>query len=138
MRKIAKIILHCSASRTTGVRIAHVRAWHTKPVEQGGRGWKDVGYHYFIGATGLLEQGRPIEQVGAHVKGHNQDSIGICLHGLYVRDFNLDQFDTLKMLLRLLKHICPDATLHGHNEFTDAKTCPVFPVDEMREFWNSL
>lgn len=34
-----------------------------------------------IRRNGVVEEGRPIEQSGAHVAGHNHDSIGICLVG---------------------------------------------------------
>jgi N-acetylmuramoyl-L-alanine amidase len=103
-----------------------------------GNGWKDVGYHYFIGFDGKLEAGRPLDAVGAHVEGQNAHSVGICLAGLKVFDFRPAQFDALKMLLALLKKAYPKATLHGHNEFTDKKTCPVFNVQPLKEFWEKL
>ena len=45
------------------------------------RGTRDIGYHFVIQRNGEVDEGRPIEQTGAHVKGHNHDSIGICYIG---------------------------------------------------------
>lgn len=139
MRPISKIILHCSASSIPGQRVSILRSWHKA------RGFKDVGYQYFIGFDGKLERGRPLdsdayieaEEIGAHTLGHNKDSIGICLAGLHVFDFTSAQFETLEMLLILLHAVAPKATLHGHREFT-AKDCPVFDYRRFVEFWSSL
>lgn len=135
MREINKIILHCSASSVIGQRIVHIKAWHTKPPPDG-NGWSDVGYHFFIGFDGLLEQGRPVEKAGAHAQGHNKDSIGICLAGLRMTDFTAKQFDSLSTLLLLLKRSYPHAKLLGHSEVDQhGKTCPVFDVVPWKKFW---
>lgn len=99
------------------------------------QGWKDVGYHFFIRSNGVIQRGRPVEMIGAHCRGHNIDSIGICLNGL--TDFNMEQFTSLKQLLRTLKPKFPNATIHGHCEFSD-KTCPVFDYDWVRLYWDGL
>jgi N-acetylmuramoyl-L-alanine amidase len=131
-RTIDKIFLHCSASSLTGQRAALIRSWHKE------RGWNDIGYHFFIGFDGLLESGRALDVVGAHVEGHNSTSIGICLAGGHVRDFRPSQFDSLKLLLGLLKKAYPKATLHGHNEFNKGKECPVFDMKPWKEMWEKL
>lgn len=107
-----------------------IRAWHLA------KGWKDIGYHYFIGFDGRLERGRDREAVGAHCEGHNTESIGICLAGLLTSDFQPVQFETLRMLLDLLRPIYPTATLHAHNEFTN-KLCPVFDIKPLKKIWDS-
>lgn len=106
-----------------------IRAWHIA------RGFDDVGYHFFCQTNGKLEKGRDLEVPGAHVKGYNHDTIGICLAGEHY--FSSYQWDTLKMLLGLLKRIYPASTLHGHSEFSD-KSCPVFDVAPWKKFWDSL
>lgn len=134
-RQVNLIVLHCSASGAIGQRMAHIRAWHTKP-PPAGRGWKDVGYHYFIGFDGLLEEGRDLDTPGAHAQGHNANSIGICLAGGALRDFQPKQFDSLKLLLKVLKKAYPDARLIGHNEVDKAgKTCPIFDVQPLKEWF---
>ena len=40
-----------------------------------------LGYHYVIDTDGTVETGRMVGEIGAHVKGHNQYSVGICLVG---------------------------------------------------------
>jgi len=44
-------------------------------------GWSDIGYHYVIRMGGAIEVGRPQNEVGAHVLGLNDRSLGICLSG---------------------------------------------------------
>ena len=87
MRKINEIIIHCSDTQEgCDVTAADIRRWHTTPKEKGGRGWRDIGYHYVIRLDGTIEVGRTIERVGAHCIGrngedHNSHSIGICYIG---------------------------------------------------------
>ena len=45
------------------------------------RGWKGIGYHYLIHLNGTISKGRPIEEIGAHVKGRNEDTIGVAYIG---------------------------------------------------------
>ncbi len=40
-----------------------------------------VGYHYYIKLDGTIQEGRNLEEVGAHCKGHTAASIGIGLEG---------------------------------------------------------
>lgn len=53
-----------------------VRDWHVN-----GRGWDDIGYHWFIEKDGAVRQGRAEHLSGAHAIGYNSNSIGICLAG---------------------------------------------------------
>ena len=77
MRKIEKIIIHCSATvEGVNVSTSTIKRWHVQ-----GRGWSDIGYHYVIGLDGAIDYGRPISRQGSHTKGENSDSIGICYIG---------------------------------------------------------
>jgi len=77
MRKIDKIIIHCSATREgENYTVDTIRSWHVD-----GRGWSDIGYHFYIDLYGKIHKGRDIAKIGAHVKGHNRNSIGICYCG---------------------------------------------------------
>ena len=76
MRSITEIIIHCSATaegRDFGV--ADIRRWHKA------QGWTDVGYHYVVRLDGTVQEGRALSEPGAHCKGHNAHSIGICYVG---------------------------------------------------------
>lgn len=81
MRDINEIIVHCTATRpdwwqgkSTSEKVDEIRRWHVED-----RGWRDIGYHYLIDRDGTVAKGRPVEQVGAHCKGHNTGTIGISL-----------------------------------------------------------
>ena len=77
MRKINKLIVHCTATpEFKDFTLEDVRGWHVK-----GNGWSDIGYHYLIRLDGTVELGRPVKKSGAHVAGHNKDSIGIAYVG---------------------------------------------------------
>lgn len=75
-RKIDTIIVHCAAVRPdSGVTIDDIKKWHLQ------RQFRDIGYHFVIDEKGRVWKGRPLEEMGAHCKGHNQHSIGICYIG---------------------------------------------------------
>lgn len=139
MRKINKIIIHCSATpEGRDVKTATIKRWHTNPKPKG-RGWSDIGYHFVIELYGSVTEGRPIKRIGAHVKGHNSDSIGICYVGgmdkdmVWPKDTRTDnQKLALKAIVKTLKAVYPNATIHGHNEFSN-KACPSFDVS--KEDW---
>lgn len=127
-RAINKIIIHCSATpEGRDVKTETIRAWHLK------RGWSDIGYHYVIELDGSICEGRPLERTGAHCKGHNTGSIGICYVGgvdeeMHPKDTRTDeQKSALHSLLFDLTDNFPKATVHGHNEFS-SKACPSFNV----------
>ncbi len=133
MRKISKIIIHCTATpEGRAVSVDEIRQWHLD------RGWSDIGYHFVIDINGCLQEGRPLTRRGAHVRGHNKGSIGITYVGGV--DENLIPKDTrtenqkgrLKALILDLMDTYPNATLHGHNEFSN-KACPSFDVQKEYE-----
>jgi len=124
-RTIKKIVLHCSDSDIMKHNdISIIKQWHRA------RGFKDVGYHYFIQKNGTVQFGRKPDVEGAHVLGHNKDSIGICLHGR--KEFTFDQFRSLARLIKELagKYKLSKGFIFGHNDFTDQKTCPNYDVQE--------
>ena len=125
MRRITKIIVHCSdtpADRDIGV--AEITAWHIL------RGWSDIGYHYVIRRDGSVEYGRPPEKIGAHTRGHNRDSLGVCLIG-GKGGFNFTHKQMEKMVGLIwclcIQHGITVKDVHGHNEFS-SKECPFFDV----------
>lgn len=128
MRKIDKIIIHCSATpEGRDVKTETIRQWHLK------RGWSDIGYHYVIELDGKIVPGRPLERVGAHCRGENRGSIGICYVGgvneeMIPKDTRTEaQRAALHSLLFDLTDNFANATIHGHNEFS-SKACPSFNV----------
>lgn len=137
MREIDQIILHCSATRrewmedaSLAQQVHEIRRWHVD-----GNGWSDIGYHFVIGRDGEIADGRPLARAGAHTRGHNSTSVGVCLIGGFGSDandapddhFTVEQLKAARDVCRSLLVDFPNATVHGHNEFA-AKACPGFDV----------
>ena len=137
-RKIKKVIIHCSASPFGDV--IEIDRWHRQ------RGWSGIGYHsvitngilksgdkYKSENDGLLQRGRKSQFKGAHCRGHNDDSLGVCLIGN--THFTSKQFITLKDFLRdLMKRagISVD-DIYCHYEFNSHKTCPNIDIELIRD-----
>ena len=118
MRKIDEIIVHCTATPE-------------------GKDFKakEIGYHYVVDLDGTIEKGRNDAKVGAHCSGRNAHSIGVVYVGGLdkngkPKDTRTEaQKEALWQLLIQLIINYPDATIHGHNEFS-SKACPCFDVQK--------
>ncbi len=119
-----------AAKRTVEEARDEIRQWHLY------RGWRDIGYHYVIGPRGGLAHGRPVEQVGAGVRGHNRGVIHVCMpnkvahRGIktFREYFTDEQRNTLIALIQTLQLATDVRKISGHNEYTNAKECPGFYV----------
>lgn len=132
MRKIDRIILHCSATpEGREVSAAQITAWHKS------RGFRTIGYHWIVALDGSVSAGRPEAEIGAHCLGQNANSIGVCYIGGLDRD-SLQPKDTrtpaqreaLRRLVRELQLRYPGATVHAHREFAP-KACPCFDITDL-------
>ena len=131
MRHISSIIVHCSDSDYAHHdNVEAIRHWHKRE-----RGFRDIGYHYVITQNGNVRQGRPIERVGAHCKGYNQFSIGICLTGKEI--FTKFQFSALHAVcLELCAQFGLDLkNVKPHKHFSPGKTCPNFDLEAIKSLW---
>lgn len=129
-REIDTIIIHCAATKPDmDIGAAEIERWHRA------RGFFGIGYHFIIRRNGKLEEGRPIEQAGAHASGHNAHSIGICMvggindKGKPENNFTDAQWETLKSLTTNLVHKYKALKIIGHNEVSN-KACPSFSVSK--------
>jgi len=136
MREIDTIVVHCSATTVDmDIGVSEIREWHKA------NRWKDIGYHFVIRRDGTEEPGRPIEIPGAHVYGHNDNSIGICLVGGLDdsarpdANFSMMQYETLMNLVGRLLFEFPEASVMGHRELDPKKACPCFDVQSL---WSDL
>ena len=139
MRQINKLIVHCSATREgKNITVETIKKWHVE-----GNGWSDIGYHFYIDLEGNIFKGRDIAKMGAHCKGHNRNSIGICYCGGVEADGktpkdtrNYQQTEALLCVLRTLKAMYPEAKIHSHKDFA-RKACPSFDATKEYEDINN-
>jgi N-acetylmuramoyl-L-alanine amidase len=134
MRTINKIIVHCTDTpEGRRVSVKDITQWHKE------KGYYTIGYHYVVYLDGSVHAGRFVGEIGAHCKGHNVDSIGVCYVG--GRDKKGDYSDTrteaqkeaLRSLIKKLLTKYPNAKVYGHRDFA-ARACPCF--DAKTEYEN--
>jgi N-acetylmuramoyl-L-alanine amidase len=94
MRTINRIVVHHSASPKASTTAKLIDLWHRA------KKYLRIGYHRVIKAGGVLELGRPDDQVGAHALGFNTGSLGVCLTGNFEKEQpDAAQIDTLVQVL---------------------------------------
>lgn len=133
MRKITKLIVHCTATpEGRDATVADVNKWHKD------KGYDMIGYHYLIDLKGNILKGRNEEQIGAHTIGSNFDSIGIAYVGGMDKEMKkakdtrtVEQKNSLLLLLKELKQKYPLSQIYGHRNFAK-KDCPSF--DAKKEY----
>lgn len=143
-RAINLIAVHCTATVAgRPFNVEAIRAMHKA------QGWSDIGYHRLLGIKGERWAGRPIEQIGSHIKGHNADSIGVCYVGGIGADGKAkdtrtpEQLAAMEAELRDLRARYPNAKIRGHRDMSPdrdgdgvvephewLKMCPCFDVRE--------
>lgn len=145
------ITVHASATPPGQFHnVASIRAMHLK------RNFSDIGYHFLITSGGEIQPGRPITKTGAHVYGHNQDNIGVCMVGGVdknnkpINNFTDAQFDALRYLISEQSGIygIKQGNIKGHRDWSPdingdgkitsidwLKSCPCFDVQEKLKEW---
>lgn len=130
MRTIDEIIIHCTATEEgVSYTASDIDRWHKA------KGWDCIGYHFVVLLDGTVEAGRGVATVGAHCKGHNQRSIGVCYvgglrNGKPADTRTPEQRKALRNLVATLRHCYPAISkVSGHNDYA-AKACPCFNVKD--------
>lgn len=141
-RQPNEIIIHCSATRPEWMtaaplqdKVAEIDRWHKA------RGFTGFGYHWIIDRDGSRMAGRPEEQVGAHTKNRNANSIGICMVGglnssandQFADNYTPEQDAALRGLIADIKVRHPIKKVSGHNDYDAGKACPGFHVGRWLE-----
>lgn len=135
------LILHDSHTKPDVERIVQVLRWQGRKM-----GLLDIGYHFVIDRDGHITETRPQALIGTHTRGHDLDSIGLCLIGGLDADgrrednFTEDQRRSLFDLVRILKGQYQGVSLMGHDELirsTDVKHrqhhCPACDMGDLRD-----
>lgn len=142
MRKIDMIVIHCSATRAdVPLSPRQLEEMHRK------RGFDGCGYHYYVKRDGEICTMRPVDRPGAHAKGYNQHSIGVCYEGgLDEQGRPADtrtelQKRSLRVLVRVLAMDFQTRRIVGHRDLSPdlngdgviepeewTKVCPCFDV----------
>ena len=142
MRTINLIVVHCSATREDKSFTEHdLDVCHRR------RGFNGVGYHFYIRKNGDIKSTRPLERIGAHSRGFNRESIGICyeggldVHGCPADTRTPEQRAALRLLVHQLLETFPGSRVCGHRDLSPdrngngeiepeewIKACPCFEV----------
>ena len=144
MRIINLIVVHCSATREDCILSPEdLDRLHRR------RGFNGTGYHYYIRKDGTVHLTRPIERIGAHVKGFNSNSVGICYEGGLDRmgqpkdTRTCWQKHSLRVLILTLLKDFPGCRVCGHRDLSPdldgdgeiepeewIKACPCFEASK--------
>jgi N-acetylmuramoyl-L-alanine amidase len=146
IKEIKYIVLHTCGSSTIGAdgpKVVHQSFQTVREYHVGERGFGDIGYHYYIDEDGGITNGRATVHSGAHTKGLNDVSLGICVsgHGDF-EPWNINQTESVVDLCSRLcdKYGIPTDHVIGHREAGQysaqiiSKTCPgnLVSMDYMR------
>jgi len=110
------IVVHHAQAKTCTVQ--DIDQWHKN------NGWSGIGYAFLIKKDGTIYRGRPEWAQGAHCKGYNHNSIGICLEGDFTTENPTSlQLASLVELSRYLISLYPNARIVRHKDLNDTE-CP--------------
>ena len=148
-KKLKYLVLHCTAT-PAGREVTgdNIRRWHTSPVSQGGRGWKQVGYTDLFHLDGSVErlvnnnEDMNVDpwEITNGAAGYNSVSRHIVYAGgVDANDVNkaVDtrtpaQKEAMRRYVLDFHKRFPGVKIVGHNQLA-AKACPSFDVPEWLE-----
>ena len=128
--KVQKVIVHHSLTKDSGsVSWGAIRRYHIQQMK-----WSGIGYH--AGVELVLSgqeinyeilMGREWDRSGAHTRGHNTNSLGICFVGNYdkippPKKMLITGARVIALWLRLFNLTIKD--IYSHHHFNVYKSCP--------------
>lgn len=137
-----RVILHHSLTKDgMVVDFEAIKRYHV------GKGWGDIGYNFVIenvNGEARTFLGRPLNIPGAHTRGQNIGTIGVCIVGNYdITNLPTDLEEELYKLLDRLEVENKGIEIMGHCDYPDpdsgyVKTCPgkLFPLDKIKAKYN--
>lgn len=125
------VVIHCSATKADQDFSAQdIDRWHRQ------RGFLEIGYHWVIRRDGTVQKGRDDSKFGAHAKGYNRNTIGVCLiggvdaNGKAKRNFTDEQYAALRQVLIGIQDVHGVTRACGHRDLPNVvKDCPSFSVE---------
>lgn len=136
-KSIRFLVLHCSATRCNqNYTVEQLMSDHRK------RGFRTIGYHFYIRRDGTMTQHRQLLEVGAHARPYNHCSIGICYEGGLDEEgkpkntLTPQQYERLRELFEVLHKLFPQAKVVGHRDLpgTTPKDCPCLDAGKLFGF----
>ncbi|MCE7915402.1 MAG: N-acetylmuramoyl-L-alanine amidase [Nitrosomonas sp. PRO4] len=140
-RQITGVVIHCAATPNgKWCDVFEIDKWHQE------RGFKRseefrkkfnprllaIGYHFVIYPNGAVATGRHLDEIGAHAKGFNSKTLGVCLIG--TDKFTAKQWESLRDNIEITRKFHPMARIAGHRDLPDVhKECPGFSVSDWLE-----
>ena len=133
MRKINKIIVHCTATHQSISIQSIINYWKITLK------WKSMGYHFIIEENGNTVQLTDLENIANGASGYNKNSIhiayigGIDTNRKPIDNRTIEQKNALRILIMQLASKFPDADILGHYQLPNVKkACPCF--DAAKEY----
>lgn len=134
--KVKELILHCSATpEGVNYTVDRIDKWHKA------KGYRKIGYHYYITLDGQIHKGRKDYETGAHCKNHNSIALGICYCGGMDKSMKKPKDTRTPQQKEAMYELCYNLMqkyiltlddIHCHNEF-DNKACPSFSITDFRK-----
>lgn len=140
--KPQKVICHHSLTKDSGsVSWGAIRRYHTQTLK-----WSGIGYHIgveLVKSGGELYyealMGRMWDVQGAHCRGHNTNSLGICFIGDYDKEAPKSQLmmagaRIIALWLDLFQLSIND--IYSHHNFNPNKSCPgkLFNMELLKDY----
>lgn len=126
------LVIHTAAYDGEHDDLEDIIRWHKE------RGFRTIGYHYYIRKDGQIRKGRDNDRIGAHCRasGMNYKSLGICFEGHHDKEeWTVSQKESFRVLCTTLmeRHNIPKERIIGHREAYEQdpppKTCPGTKID---------
>ena len=121
---VKKLVMHHSASKKSTTTKSDIDEWHKQ------RGFSQIGYHKVVESNGKIVSGRSEKRQGAHAKGTNHNSLGVCVVGDFENE--TPSAAQIRSVVKVLVEWCKkykltSTDIYGHKNVPGATTktsCP--------------